>query len=236
MEMINIRIPSNEFTVTAAANGVVISFAKPEETIENDNKLSDMTASAVSEAAGHTATPVEKAEGEELKEESPSSNNPQEDWFNKELPPRTQGKPFVRRYVLGTDVIAAIDSYRKAHGQNKRQFIDMLAERTGIKATTIINIYSGISAHAAVVEAIEDILNVELDVVKETADVAFWRLKKPYVAETVANDKNEALQIANEVTENENDDSIKKRIEEATKPRSFPDRATLSEGIRELIK
>lgn len=240
MEMIKIRIPVSEFTVTADHEGVIVMFPKPEK-LQIAEPTIRLFQSDVPQFSKESVLPenykVMKAEKEA------EENVQKEDWFEKELPEKTEIKKAGRkradgRYPLSTEMRDAVRQYQKFTGISVAKIAALVAAKTGVHQKTVLSyMYTSIATTEDVAKefgnAIGKKVKLEQSIIDgktvwsiDSADEPLKSGDETPVSEYEASGKDESL----------SDAEIKKRIAEKTKHKSLSDRGFLSLGLISLLR
>lgn len=214
METINIRIPSNDFTIMADAQGVVISFPKP--------------------------APIHLFEADKTAALKPVESENVHNYVEKthtDVSAKTQRKHGERRtadgrYRLGGDILSALEVCRQNTRISMSKIKQLISVKTGVKESTLASYFDrGICCSEDVAKAVGDFIGFEIVQGYSMHGEPEWSLSSVII------DKHDEVATATTSTETKDDKipALSDRIKEATRPRSLSDRATLSEGIRMMI-
>jgi len=240
MEMIKIRIPVSEFTVTADAEGVIVMFPKPQP-------QQDTTPAIRLFQSGEAPKSEESVK-------TTDGDPPAEDWFEKELPGNTdqkKDKPGRKRaegrYPFGSEVKDAIDEYRKLTGFAMAKIVNLVSAKAGIKAGTMCSYLDSrrVAATEAIAVVLGEVIGRKITLKQSMIDGCLtWGVdtaaEVPAEPETneqtvPMDDAPASSYSAPRKDESLSTDEISKRIAQKTKYKSLPDRAFLSLGLISLL-
>jgi hypothetical protein len=242
MEMIKIRIPVSEFTITADNESVIVMFPKPQ--IQQDTSPTiKLFQSDVPQFSKESVLP---ADYKLMKAEKDAEESVQkEDWYDKKLPEDTEKKKNSSgrkradgRYPLSSEMRDAVRQYQKLTGISVAKVAALVAAKTGVHQKTVLSyMYTSIATTEDVAKeygnAIGKKVKLEQSIIDgktvwgiDSTDEPLKSGNETPIAENEAPVKDESL----------SDAEIKKRIAEKTKHKSLSDRGFLSLGLISLLR
>ncbi len=233
-EMIKIRIPVSEFTVTADHEGVIVMFPKPDK-LQIAEPTIKLFQSDVPQFSKESVLP---ADYKVMKAEKEAEKNVQkEDWFEKELPEKTEKRKTAAgrkradgRYPLSSEMRDAVRQYQKFTGIPVAKIADLVAAKTGVQQKTVLSyMYTNIATTEDVAKEFGNAIGKKVKLEQSIIDgKTAWGIDS---ADEHPESENDALS-----SENPSIVEIAKRIAEKTKHKSLPDRGFLSLGLISLLR